>query len=163
MIYFPHDAPEVVATTLEETAAWARSGEFRVALVGPDGEREKMGDWLRKHNVLAARATVCYNHLAVRAAIDEAMGNANATVAPDFATVAAQLDGLEESLLANARHISSKEALDIEAGQQAQADDVARVRDPDESIARVALLSSSSTTDDVMRSAVSAAQRAPEV
>ena len=164
VIYFPHDAPDVVARTLEERVDWVRSGEFRVALVGPDGERDKLAGWLKERGVVSARPIVCYNHLAVRAAIDTAMenrdenGKPKITDVPDLEMIKVQLDGLSASLLDRARHMSGEDTQRVEEGQQAAADDVASVREQDDSLGRVALLSSSSTANDVLRSAVAAAQ-----
>ena len=151
VIYFPHDAPDVVARTLEERVDWVRNGEFRVALVGPDGERDNLARWLRERSVVSARPIVCYNHLAIRAAIDTVMDNCDEhgkpkiTEVPNLEVIKAQLDGLSESLLDRARHMSGDDALRVEEGQQAAADDITNTREQGDSLGRVALLSSSST------------------
>ena len=164
MIYFPHDGPDVATLSLQDRASWAENGGFHVMLVGPDGMRDQLAEWLRGRNVIRARSHVCYNHLVLRSKIDQAMGNRRVRAVPELREIEAVVDGLGERLLSHAvtRHrdgVGSSEA-DVRVEQLAQADasDIAQVRNEDEDgISRVALLASELTGTDVMRAEFQAA------
>ena len=105
--------------------AWLKGTDFRVAFVGPDGNRDNLMKWLRGRNVVAVRPWVVYNHLAVRAALNEAMGNPEVTPAPQslLADIQTELEGLEEALRDNMRALSAEHVQEVEASSQAAADD----------------------------------------
>ena len=162
IIYFPHDGPKEAAETLEQRVAWLRGSDFRVVLVGPEGDRDKLSRWLLGRSILNARPHTCYNHLAVRAAIDRAMQNPSVAPAPDFNLLAEALSGLSESLAKNARVISTPVANAVETIRQVESDDVASVRDSAsaEAFSCVGLLPSGHTTmEDATRAELRAVKQ----
>ena len=161
VIYFPHDGPQRTAETLTERVESLLGGEeFRLVLVGPEGERDNMVSWMLERSLVHARAHVCYNHLILRRAIDQAMGNPVLTPIPDFAEIQRVLASVHKRLSTHARHLSTQTAKDIEVRQETETDDIATVRQPAEELSAVALVSSSAGNADVLRSSVQAVQRA---
>jgi hypothetical protein len=98
---------------MEERIEWLRS-DFKIMLLGPDGEHDALGKWLLSTNALLARPHVIFNHLAVFSKLDEVLGvpDEHRQVVPftfDAIRAAIEVNGnLAEDLVRQARRASSE-------------------------------------------------------